>query len=66
MNYRVWGITTQYETARSTDFDGVKCRVLDIPTLIQAKSHANRRKDLQAVAELKVIQQRIEKSKHPQ
>lgn len=34
---------------------GIRCRCLDLPTLIQAKRAAGRPKDLEAVAELEVI-----------
>jgi hypothetical protein len=35
--------------------NGMKCRVLDIPTLIEAKRCANRLKDRQTIAQLQVI-----------
>lgn len=41
------------------DFAGVRCRVLDIPTLIEAKLRAGRPKDHQAVQELRYILKRI-------
>jgi hypothetical protein len=47
------------------DFAGIKCRVLDIPTLIQAKRFAGRPKDHQAVRELQYILEQIEKRKNP-
>jgi predicted nucleotidyltransferase len=37
------------------DFAGVRCRVLDIPTLIEAKARAGRPKDHQAITELRYI-----------
>jgi predicted nucleotidyltransferase len=40
------------------DLGGVICRVLDLESLIIAKKAAGRRKDLEAVIELEVIQQR--------
>jgi hypothetical protein len=43
--------------------DGLKCRVLDIPTLIEAKRCANRLKDRQTIAQLVVIQKRLNESR---
>jgi hypothetical protein len=37
---------------------GVECMILDLPTLIQTKRAAGRRKDLEAVAELEIIRDR--------
>src|SRR5688572_6820486 len=42
------------------DFAGIQCPVLDIPTLIQAKTRAGRPKDHQAIRELQHILKRIE------
>jgi predicted nucleotidyltransferase len=46
------------------DLAGVKCRVLDIPTLIEAKRRAGRPKDHQAVTELRHILERIEQAEY--
>ena len=40
---------------------GHRCRCLDLPTLIEAKLAAGRDRDLDAVAELRALQQEIEK-----
>jgi hypothetical protein len=45
------------------DFGTMKCRVLDIPTLIAAKQQANRPKDRQSIAELTVILKRLNESR---
>jgi hypothetical protein len=45
------------------DFAGIKCQVLDIPTLIEAKLRAGRPKDLQAARELRYILKRIQNSR---
>jgi predicted nucleotidyltransferase len=55
-----------YEAIRdrtvAVDLDATPCRVLDIPTLIEAKQHAGRPKDHQAILELQYILSRIEDS----
>jgi predicted nucleotidyltransferase len=45
------------------DFGTMKCRVLDIPTLIASKQQANRPKDRQSIAELSVILKRLNESR---
>jgi predicted nucleotidyltransferase len=42
------------------DLGTMKCRILDIPTLISAKQQANRPKDRQSIAELTVILKRLD------
>jgi hypothetical protein len=46
------------------DFAGIKCRTLDIPTLIEAKLRAGRPKDHQAVRELGYILSQITRPKN--
>ncbi len=61
------GVGEYAEVARHTicvDLGGFMCRVLDLDTLIQAKSAVNSPKDRQAVLELKAIRERIQ-SRNP-
>ena len=41
----------------------VRFKCIDLPTLIRIKEAAGRRKDLEAIAELRVLLEEIEKSK---
>jgi predicted nucleotidyltransferase len=50
--------------AVDVDFDGLKCRLIDIETLIAAKRQAGRPHDLRTIAFLEQIQQR-EPRRHP-
>jgi hypothetical protein len=42
----------------SAEAFGVKCRVLDLPTLIATKRAAGRPKDLEAIAELEILKEK--------
>ena len=43
------------------DVFGIRCRVIDLETLIQTKRSAGRPKDLEAIAELEVLRERSQK-----
>jgi predicted nucleotidyltransferase len=56
------GVCTFAELADKTvlmDFRGLRCRVLDLPTLIAAKRFAGRGKDKSSLRELEIIQQKL-------
>ncbi|MSV34581.1 MAG: hypothetical protein EXQ47_03150 [Bryobacterales bacterium] len=48
--------------ALTVEVFGVKCLILDLPSLIQTKRAMGRAKDLEAVAELEVIRERMQRS----
>lgn len=48
-------------TAVEMEFGDIKCRVIDIDTLIRAKGAAGRQRDLRAIQDLEVIKQKRQK-----
>lgn len=62
------GVGDYTEVSRHTitvDLGGFECRVLDLDTLIRAKSAMNAPKDRQALLELRAIRERLQGAKPP-
>lgn len=55
----VCGVNELAERSIEVNFAGLRCRVLNIDTLIQAKEFAGRDKDRPALTELKIIREKL-------